>query len=209
MTYHIKNFARACLFSLASLTGAITLTVFLSPVIYRFFNQYYKLHEIVGLTSEQLNQNYQTIVDFLTHPMESQLLLPDFAFSDGGIQHFSEVKVLIQLTMMAALFMIFVLVLVLINIRKQRRRNPYLKMYLMLSYMLPIGLLFLAVIAFDKIFILFHQIFFQNDLWLFDPLTDPIINVLPDSYFFLLLIVVVMLYELLLGIIHLFIKMKI
>lgn len=40
-----------------------------------------------------------------------------------------------------------------------------------------------ACIDFDSFFILFHKIFFDNDLWLFDPNTDYIINFLPETIF--------------------------
>ena len=35
----------------------------------------------------------------------------------------------------------------------------------------------------EKVFISFHELVFQNDYWLFDPVTDPVILVLPDEYF--------------------------
>ena len=38
-------------------------------------------------------------------------------------------------------------------------------------------------IGFERFFIYFHQILFRNTDWLFDPATDPIINVLPESFF--------------------------
>ena len=46
-------------------------------------------------------------------------------------------------------------------------------------------LCFLAfmLIGFDQFFIAFHGLFFNNDAWLFNPLTDPIINALPEAYF--------------------------
>ena len=28
-----------------------------------------------------------------------------------------------------------------------------------------------------------HKIFFRNDYWLFNPATDPIIKILPDTFF--------------------------
>ena len=37
---------------------------------------------------------------------------------------------------------------------------------------------------FNKVFILFHEIFFTNDLWLFDPRTDYMIRMLPEGFFF-------------------------
>ena len=52
--------------------------------------------------------------------------------------------------------------------------------------------LFFAVIAalaaiistnFTKYFILFHHMFFNNDLWILDPSTDMLINIVPEGFF--------------------------
>lgn len=53
-------------------------------------------------------------------------------------------------------------------------------------------ILFFAVIAalagiistdFTKYFIIFHKIFFNNDLWMLDPSTDLLINIVPEPFF--------------------------
>ncbi|MGN0158685.1 MAG: TIGR01906 family membrane protein [Brotaphodocola sp.] len=36
---------------------------------------------------------------------------------------------------------------------------------------------------FTKYFIIFHKIFFRNDLWLLDPNTDLLINIVPEPFF--------------------------
>lgn len=37
---------------------------------------------------------------------------------------------------------------------------------------------------FNKVFVIFHEIFFSNDLWLFDPRTDYMIRMLPEGFFY-------------------------
>ena len=37
---------------------------------------------------------------------------------------------------------------------------------------------------FSKCFTIFHEIFFDNDLWLFDARTDYMIRMLPEGFFF-------------------------
>ncbi len=46
--------------------------------------------------------------------------------------------------------------------------------------------IFAALIAsdFNKYFVMFHEIFFDNDLWLLDPQTDLLIRMLPEGFFF-------------------------
>ncbi len=50
------------------------------------------------------------------------------------------------------------------------------------SIMMGIG--GLAVIDFNKYFVVFHKIFFNNDLWLLNPETDILINMVPENFFY-------------------------
>lgn len=45
-----------------------------------------------------------------------------------------------------------------------------------------LGVLFAS--DFTKYFTIFHEIFFTNDLWLFDPSTDLMIRMLPEGFFY-------------------------
>ena len=71
-------------------------------------------------------------------------------------------------------------------------KNPS-KTLLVLSkaYMITVAILAAALgavaigmlIDFTRIFTIFHEIFFTNDLWLLNPKTDLLINVLPEGFF--------------------------
>ena len=45
------------------------------------------------------------------------------------------------------------------------------------------GLAAIIALNFDKAFVIFHEMFFNNDLWLLDPRTDLLINMLPQEFF--------------------------
>lgn len=52
---------------------------------------------------------------------------------------------------------------------------------------LAVGIGVLGVLIaqnFSEVFVVFHHIFFDNDLWLFDPTTDYMIRMLPEGFFF-------------------------
>ena len=51
------------------------------------------------------------------------------------------------------------------------------------SIVIPSVLGGMIALNWEKVFITFHELVFQNDYWLFDPVTDPVILVLPDEYF--------------------------
>lgn len=66
-----------------------------------------------------------------------------------------------------------------------------LKKVLPASFQWSTGLFFVILAAlagiiasdFDKYFVVFHHIFFTNDLWLLDPRVDLLINIVPQPFF--------------------------
>lgn len=52
-----------------------------------------------------------------------------------------------------------------------------------LFFLLTAALAGLISTDFTKYFILFHEIFFTNDLWILDPSTDLLINIVPEPFF--------------------------
>ena len=68
--------------------------------------------------------------------------------------------------------------------KKKKLGVSFLKVAAVITILLPVILGAFAAAAWDRFFVLFHELSFENDLWLFDPAVDPIINVLPDQFFF-------------------------
>lgn len=66
-----------------------------------------------------------------------------------------------------------------------------------------IGVTAIAGIAFmsdfNKYFVMFHHIFFDNDLWLLDPATDLMIRMLPEGFFLDMVVRIGIIFLLLLG----------
>ena len=50
----------------------------------------------------------------------------------------------------------------------------------------------MIVVDFSKAFVIFHNIFFDNSYWIFDPRTDPIINALPEMVFMIYALIIIM-----------------
>lgn len=50
-------------------------------------------------------------------------------------------------------------------------------------FLLTAGLAGIISTNFTKYFIIFHKIFFTNDLWILDPATDLLINLVPEPFF--------------------------
>ena len=59
-----------------------------------------------------------------------------------------------------------------------------LKLFFVSAFLI-IGILSgLFYFNFSKYFVVFHKVFFHNDLWVLDPTTDVLINMVPEIFFF-------------------------
>lgn len=56
---------------------------------------------------------------------------------------------------------------------------------------------------FTELFLQFHYLFFDNDLWILNPETDLMINILPEGFFFDTVIAILIIFAILLGIVFL------
>lgn len=84
-------------------------------------------------------------------------------------------------------FVIFAAAVLLILFQKGNLREILPQMYgWAVGLFLGVAVVFggLVAIDFNKYFVLFHEIFFNNDLWLLDPATDLLIRMLPEGFFF-------------------------
>lgn len=149
-----------------------------------------KIPETSGYDVETIIANYDALIDYNSPFFKGPLKFPTLPASPQGIQHFEEVKnIFVSFYFIAFLTLIISLIIIFYKVRKQD------KSYLMVSsitvLVLPILVAIGTVINFDKAFVIFHKIFFRNDYWLFDPTTDPVITILPDTFFLHSLIVII------------------
>lgn len=204
-----KQLALVVLGVLLSLSAAISLGILLSPIVYQVYIAVTDLAETVGLTQSQLMTNFKEIIHYLVSPFQQHLTLSSFSSSPGGLQHFKEVKFLCYLNffLMLALLLAYVFVYRQVFARRVLKRDQVrMRQWFAYASLLPLVLLALIVFSFDRVFFWFHQLLFRNDLWLFDPLLDPVINVLPQSLFMLLFLWVIILYELVLFLMRMMIR---
>ncbi|MCC8066565.1 MAG: TIGR01906 family membrane protein [Clostridiales bacterium] len=165
---------------LASLSVVLVLNL---RCIYYFDISYLNLESETGYSEELIRENYDTLIDYnLLWKGVNELEFPDFPMSDQGETHFKEVKrifVAIQcLCVVTGLFF-------LISLCKKLRRKDYgsLKLLSVLTFLIPAVLGICAAVNWEAFFVRFHELFFNNDYWLFDPIMDPVILILPDEFF--------------------------
>ena len=110
------------------------------------------------------------------------LNFPDFPMSESGRIHFEEVKKVFSVFEYGALILIPLSAVEIIAAKKKRFGSLFAAAGI-ISVGIPASLGLLITANWEWVFITFHKLVFQNDYWLFDPYTDPVITILPDEFF--------------------------
>ena len=178
------------------LSLAILLTIYLAWLVYPLEISWLHLTSRVHFQPQIIQQNFNVLMNYLTNPFNHLLQMPEFPSSASGIHHFAVVKGLFHLAQGIALVTLPMFFL----FWRQVIRKGFLSLYrrgilIMLSLPLVLGLI-AVFIGFDQFFTLFHQILFVgDDTWLFDPAKDPVILILPETFFLHAFVLFFCLYE--------------
>lgn len=184
------------------LIGVLLLTSFQVAIYgdsqYRFYEREYKKYQV----ADSLNMTMDNIMD-VTDQMMAYLIgnkaeLSVITDVDGEIQdffneqdrfHMGEVKDLFLGGLKIRNIMLVAVLLILILLAA--RKADLIKL-LPRAYFVTLGITGVITIVlgvlfasdFDKYFRIFHEIFFDNDQWMFDPATDYMIRMLPEGFFY-------------------------
>ena len=169
--------------SLFIISAAVTIALNLRFIYYRDIERY-GLEQVSGLTADELKQDYDELIDYNCVWGDDSLDFPHFTLSEGAAQHFREARsIFLFFGWGVIVFGIFSAIMIWTAHTKDLGVT-YMKYTALITILLPVILGITAAAAWDRFFVLFHEISFGNDLWLFDPAVDPVINVLPDGFFF-------------------------
>ncbi len=138
--------------------------------------------EYTGLSEAEIRENYDALIDYNMEWKDGYLEFPTLPMSETGRIHFEEVKEIFDIFKYLAVFG-SLLGVVGIVVMAKKKEYRYLKMTAIVSCGLPAVLGILVALFWDKVFVIFHELFFNNDYWIFDYRTDPIILLLPDEFF--------------------------
>ena len=184
------------------LIGVLLLTSFQVAIYgdsqYRFYEREYKKYQV----ADSLNMTMDNIMD-VTDQMMAYLIgnkaeLSVITDVDGEIQdffneqdrfHMGEVKDLFLGGLKIRNIMLVAVLLILILLAA--RKADLIKL-LPRAYFVTLGITGVITVVlgglfasdFDKYFRIFHEIFFDNDQWMFDPATDYMIRMLPEGFFY-------------------------
>lgn len=164
---------------------------------YRFYEKEYEKYNVtesLGMEMEDVMDVTRYMMAYLIGEEEELSVLTDVDgerqdfFNDQDRAHMADVKNLFLggLKVRTVCLVIFVLLLLLLAVLKADLKRLIPRAYaagvgVFLALVVLLGLLFSS--DFTKYFEIFHEMFFTNDLWLFDPATDYMIRMLPEGFF--------------------------
>lgn len=190
-SYKILQLLFCFALSLFIIFAAVKITLMFKPLYY-FDIKYLNIEKLSGFSKDEIVKNYDYVIGYLLSPRGQEFKLPSIPYSQYGQIHFRDVKAIF--TAIDNLLIITGLISAIglfINIK--HRSFDFLKRTCSVLIFLPITLLIAFMINFDAAFTIFHKIFFRNDYWQFDPSIDPIINVLPQEFFYHAALLIVLL----------------
>lgn len=192
MSYKKNDIFLAIMLMIFIISFAVVFTVFFKPLYYFDIN-YLNIDQISGLDAETIKENYRILINYQSIFYQGTLSLPDFVMSDSGRIHFEEVKRIFEA--IQVMMVISGLISIPMTIKKIKEKEyRFLRLTGLITIIVPTVLGFLAALDFERAFVLFHQIVFRNDYWIFDYRTDPVITILPEMFFmhcFMLIVVIV------------------
>lgn len=211
MKHRLKftDFLIGIVFTLLLISVSVIITINFRPLYYLDVG-ILKVEQTSGYDKAEILKNYNALIDYSSPFFKGSLEFPTLEASEAGLQHFKEVKDIF--TAFYLLGAITLVAVVCIIIYKSRKRDiSYLQASSLTAILLPSILGVLIMLNFDKAFVIFHKLFFRNDLWLFDPSTDPVIKILPDTFFLhcaIMIILLVILGSISLYVIYHFLKKR-
>lgn len=150
-----------------------------------FYRSLHRQTDVYGHFTDPMIVDYATtnIIGFL----QNKAALDERFFSNQAIRHLADVKKSVK---MATGFFYFTLLAAALTLLTLLFKKDYASIVFSFFTSSIATLLFILALgvglqkAFDPLFIKFHQITFQNDLWLFPP-DDNLIKLLPKEFFVL------------------------
>ena len=165
------------------------LMIFLSVIFTVNFKQLYyydanrlQLAQKEDISFEEIKLNYDYLVKYNLSREEKEFDMPTINYSKEGKIHFEEVRIIVQ-NIIDLMILISIVCIISIFLKLRNKEIEFMNITSKFMMILPIILAIPIVVDFDRSFVIFHEILFDNDYWIFNPVTDPVINILPAEFF--------------------------
>jgi len=181
---------------------SISIPTFTMP----FYNYAYNkngTHEQIGISQYDLERVTRLLMEYMRGDVDNLDIVVQIHgenrpfFSVIEIKHMIDVQDLFQIGFLIrniALLLFVATFLCGFLFERRPALKEYAKFYIFgQGALLVLGGALTAIILsnFERSFVIFHEIFFDNELWLLDPAVDLLINIVPQQFFVDLFIVIV------------------
>lgn len=195
--HHILAVAAMFLLVLALLITSFQIAIYGDPD-YAFYEREYEKYNVtesLGMEMEDVMDVTEKMMDYLIGERpelsvitEAEGQTQDF-FNEQDRLHMADVKNLFLGGLSLRWWLLggaAVLIILLVILKGDWKRILPKAYFIALGIFLALTVVLGLLIAsdFTKYFTIFHEIFFTNDLWLFDPATDYMIRMLPEGFFY-------------------------
>ena len=191
--------AAACFFALlfsvtAGFLGGLK-SVFLDDTRYAAIMDRLNVYEDVGVSREEQLIVNRGLSDYLAGLRDDLYLAVtldgravDTPFNERELKHLEDVKRLFQAGLrlryvLAALALAALTAALLFSTKRERRRGVAAFLIALCAAAIVGAVVASGGVDFDAMFIAFHRLAFDNDLWLLNPATDALIRMLPEAFF--------------------------
>ena len=179
-----KNIPAGCLKAFCLLilifSGAVVITL-------NFRWMYYmdipllNLEKTSGMEASSIRACFDTLIRYNQVWNRGELVFPGLPMSETAAVHFREVKQIFDGIQIA--FLVSGLLSLFFLVTSRAGQRWWMRITGTAGMVLPLILGGLIFLQWERIFVIFHKLVFHNDYWLFDPAKDPVILILPDTYF--------------------------
>lgn len=180
-TNPLFQFLLGLLLCLLIISASVTVTLNFRPLYYLDISLL-GIEQMSGMSRADIIKNYDALIDYNSLFNHDPLEFPTLTMSETGRIHFEEVKKVFDLFGYMALILLLPVIIGMI-ISHRHRSGSYLITGGILGILIPAALGALIYTNWDMVFVKFHEIVFRNDYWIFDASTDPVIMMLPDTFF--------------------------
>lgn len=206
----ILNVIFSICFSIFIITTAINFTVSFKQLYYYDIDKL-NIPKLSNLSKEEIKLNYDYLIEYNLSKNVDEFEMPTIKSSNQGKIHFEEVRDIFQnVNKISRICLIISLIGIIIGIKnKDIKILNYTSKALII---IPLVLAIPMIINFEDTFVIFHKLMFSNDYWIFDPRLDPVINILPEEFFFhagIMILGIVLVVSIILYTIYKFISKKI
>ncbi|AOY75822.1 TIGR01906 family membrane protein [Clostridium formicaceticum] len=204
MLKKVNVFVFGLLLSIVLLLTSVEIVSFSSRHYEREFEKHH-ISTITGMDMKQLQYVIEELLAYLRDERDDLHIIATVAgeerevFGERERLHMVDVKELFVVGRKVRNSGVFLLgILLVIGIKKDKGWKKSLSETLMFTAIVNLGLMaalsLLVYFDFTKYFDYFHFIFFDNDLWMLNPETEILIQMLPEKFFYNTAVQIAMIY---------------